>query len=66
MEKLTYEQALLKLEETVKELEKGDKTLDESMKLFEQGNEMGAYCLKCIEEARLKIEQISEIKEKQE
>lgn len=66
MEKMTYEQALSKLEETVKQLEKGDKSLDESMKLFKEGNELGAYCLKCIEDARLKIEQLSEIEEKQD
>ena len=66
MNEMTFEQALKKLEETVAKLEKSDLSLDESLKLYAQGNELSAFCLKCLEEAQLKITDISEINESRE
>ena len=43
MTKLSYEQAVARLEEIVSLLENGNSPLQESMKLFQEGTERGAY-----------------------
>lgn len=65
MEKLTFENALKQLEETVSKLESNELTLDESIELYSKGNELSAFCLKCLDEAQLKITDISQIKEQE-
>ncbi len=52
---LTYEQAMTRLEEIVAQLEGGKCTLDESMKLFEEGAKMTDFCRKALSEAEQKI-----------
>ncbi|MDD2533753.1 MAG: exodeoxyribonuclease VII small subunit [Eubacteriales bacterium] len=42
--KLTYEQAISQLEKIVSRLESGDVSLDESVKLFQQGTELSRFC----------------------
>lgn len=54
-EELTYEMAVKRLEEIVNLLEKNEATLDESMKLFEEGTKLAALCNKKLEEAEQKI-----------
>lgn len=44
MTELTYEQALKKLEEIVNKLESGSISLDESIKLFEEGTKLADFC----------------------
>ena len=39
-EKLTFEQAMGRLEEIVKRLERGDAPLEESLSLFEEGTRL--------------------------
>lgn len=56
MEKeMTYEKAMSRLEEIVSLLEKSEITLDESMKLFEEGTKLTAFCSKKLSEAEQKI-----------
>lgn len=56
MEKeMTYEKAMSRLEEIVSLLEKSEITLDESMKLFEEGTKLTALCSKKLSEAEQKI-----------
>jgi len=52
---LTYEQAMIRLEEIVAQLEGGKCTLDDSMKLFEEGAKMADFCRKALSEAEQKI-----------
>lgn len=66
MKDMTYEQALKQLEETVEKMENGDLSLEESLKLYEKGNQLSAFCIKEIENAKLKIKEISEIENSQE
>lgn len=66
MKQITFEQALKELEDIVANLEKNDLSLDESMKLYSKGNELSAFCLKCLEEAKLKITDVSDLNVKQE
>ena len=43
-EELTYEKAMTRLEEIVSLLEKNDVSLDDSIKLFEEGTRLTAFC----------------------
>lgn len=52
---MTYETAVKRLEEIVSTLERNEVSLDESMKLFEEGTALTALCSKKLEEAQQKI-----------
>ena len=60
IDELTFEQAFAELEESVRALERGDLPLEESLALFERGQQLAAYCGKMLDNAELKIEQIEE------
>jgi exodeoxyribonuclease VII small subunit len=51
-----FEKSLLRLEEVVKRLEGTDLSLDEAMKLFEEGVKLSHDCQKQLEEAEGKVE----------
>lgn len=51
----TYEKAMARLEQIVSALEGGRCTLDESLKLFEEGTKLTAYCQKALKTAEQKI-----------
>ncbi len=55
MKELTFEQAMERLEEIVSVLESGKGTLDESMKLFEEGTALTAFCTESLKNAEQKI-----------
>lgn len=52
---MKFEEAMRELEETVKKLESGDATLEESMELFEKGVTLSRTCQKLLGEAQLKV-----------
>ncbi len=52
---ITFEQAMARLEQIVATLESGRCTLDESMKLFEEGAKLTAFCQKALRSAEQKI-----------
>ena len=56
---LTFEQALVALEETVALLEAGDLALEDSLALFERGQRLADYCSKLLNEASLRVEQLT-------
>jgi exodeoxyribonuclease VII small subunit len=58
IEGLTFEQAFTELEESVRTLERGDLPLEESLALYERGQELSAYCAKLLDEAELKVQQV--------
>lgn len=53
---LTFEDALARLENIVRELEKGETALDESVKLFEEGIKLSGICSKYLKDAQQKVE----------
>ena len=55
MAELTFEQAMTRLEQIVATLEGGRCTLDDSLKLFEEGTKLTAYCADQIKNAEQKI-----------
>lgn len=55
---LTYEEAVKRLEEIVARLEGGDASLDESMKLYEEGVALADFCDKKLTGAKQKITEL--------
>lgn len=58
MDNMTYEQAITRLEEIVSQLEKSDISIDESLKLFEEGTRLTSFCKDKLENAKAKITEI--------
>ena len=56
MAPVKFEQAMARLETIVGELEKNDLSLDESLKIFEEGIRLSKNCLKILEEAEHRVE----------
>ena len=56
---LTYEKAVARLEEILALLEKNETSLDESIKLFEEGTKLTAFCRDKLENAKQRITEIS-------
>ena len=54
--KLSYEQAREELAEIVESLEGGSATLEESLKLWERGEELAKICQEWLDGAKKKIE----------
>jgi len=59
MKETKFEDALDKLEDIVEKLEAGEISLDDSLKVFEEGNELVKLCMKKLTEAEQKIKTIS-------
>ncbi|MBI2251654.1 MAG: exodeoxyribonuclease VII small subunit [Armatimonadetes bacterium] len=57
---LSYEKSLKRLEEIIEMLEKGELTLDESLKNFEEGMELSSYCALKLKDAEIKIKKLIE------
>lgn len=57
-EPLTFEQALQELEAVVSRLEEGQSALEESMTLFERGQELVAICNKALDGAELRLQKV--------
>ncbi|MDZ7269976.1 MAG: exodeoxyribonuclease VII small subunit [candidate division KSB1 bacterium] len=54
-EKRTFESAMRRLEEIVQILERGESTLEESLRLFEEGTELAKFCQARLNEAEAKL-----------
>ena len=53
-----FEKSLFELEKIVDRMEKGDQTLDETMKDFERGMVLSEQCQKSLDEAQQKVEKL--------
>lgn len=53
--KLSFEQAVAKLEEIVRELESGNPDLETSLRLFEEGVKLSRRCLELLDHAKGRI-----------
>ena len=56
----TFERAMTRLEQIVAALESGKCSLDDSMKLFEEGTKLTSYCSRQLTAAEQKIRQLTE------
>jgi len=57
-EEIPFEDYLRKLERIVQQLEEGELTLDESVKLYEEGMSISKLCLDKLNKTKQKIEQL--------
>ena len=58
-ESMTFEQSVTRLEEIVRQMENGDVALEEALKLFEEGTALAASCNKLLDNAELKVLQMT-------
>ncbi len=58
MSKMTFESAMRRLEEIVNELERGDLTLEESLKIYEEGIKLNQFCSAKLDETEKKIKEL--------
>jgi exodeoxyribonuclease VII small subunit len=59
VEELSYEEAMAELESITAALEGGRNPLEDSMKLFERGQALVAYCGALLESAQLKAQKLA-------
>ena len=58
-QELTFEAALADLEAIVSQLEAGELGLEESIALFERGQQLADHCNKLLADATLRVEQLT-------
>jgi len=57
--KLSFEEALKRLEEIVEELEQGDIKLDDMLKSYEEGAQLIRFCMAKLKDVEGKIKKLS-------
>ncbi len=55
MKKLDLEKAMVRLEEIADLLESGEKSLDESLELFQEATELVEFCSQSLQDAETKL-----------
>lgn len=59
--KLKFEEAMQRLQEIVGKLESGEASLEESMKLFEEGAKLSSQCYQLLDKAEQQVTQLAKI-----
>ena len=59
--KLKFEEAMRRLQEIVGKLESGEVSLEESMKLFEEGAKLSSQCYQLLDKAEQQVIQLAKI-----
>ena len=54
----SFEQNMVRLEQIVRAMERGDVPLEESLKLFQEGTDLVRSCGKLLDEAQLQVKMI--------
>ena len=54
----SFEEAMTRLEQIVRAMERGDVALEESLKLFQEGTELVRSCQKLLDQAQLQVKKI--------
>ena len=57
-ENKTFEENLLRLEQIVRTMERGEAPLEESLKLFQEGTELVRACGKLLDDAQLQVKKV--------
>jgi len=58
-ETMSFEEVMQELEQIVTQLENEQMSLDQSLALFERGQLLGNYCMQVLENAELKVSQLT-------
>ncbi len=61
-EEIAFEDAMKRLESIVETLGEGNLSLEDSLKMFEEGMELCTFCNKKLDEAEYKVEKLMERK----
>ncbi|MDA9573930.1 exodeoxyribonuclease VII small subunit [Rickettsiales bacterium] len=59
IKKLSYEEAMTKLEQVVENLSSNNVKLDNMVELYQEGKALHDHCSKLLKEAKLKIEEVN-------
>jgi exodeoxyribonuclease VII small subunit len=59
LDQLSYEEAFAELEAIVTALESDERSLEESLALFERGQALARHCTEMLDRAELKVQQLS-------
>ena len=54
----SFEENLMRLEQIVRTMERGEAPLEESLKLFQEGTELVRACGKLLDEAQLQVKKV--------
>ena len=57
--KQSFEEKIIRLEQIVRSMERGDVALEESLKLFQEGTELVRSCGELLDKAELQVRKIS-------
>lgn len=55
----TFEENMVRLEQIVRAMERGDVPLEESLKLFQEGTALVGSCTKLLDDAELQVKKIA-------
>lgn len=55
----SFEKNMQRLEQIVRAMEQGEVSLDESLKLFQEGTELVRSCSKMLDEAQLQVKKLT-------
>ena len=58
-EKISFEKSMERLEQIVRTMEQGDVSLDESLKLFQEGTALVRSCSKMLDDAQLQVKKLT-------
>lgn len=64
--KMKFEESMQRLREIVDKLESGEETLENSMKLFEEGAKLSAQCYQMLDKAEQQVMELTKIAESEE
>lgn len=64
--KLKFEEAIQRLQEIVGKLESGEESLEDSMKLFQEGAKLSAQCYQMLDKAEQQVAQLTKIADSEE
>lgn len=64
--KLKFEKAMQRLQEIVGKLESGEESLEDSMKLFQEGAKLSAQCYQMLDKAEQQVAQLTKIADSEE
>ncbi|HIY25691.1 MAG TPA: exodeoxyribonuclease VII small subunit [Candidatus Acutalibacter pullistercoris] len=64
--KMNFEEAMARLSQIVEKLETGEESLENSMKLFEEGAKLSAQCYQILEKAQQKVTELTAVEEETE
>ena len=64
--KLKFEEAMQRLQEIVGKLESGEESLEDSMKLFQEGAKLSAQCYQMLDKAEQQVAQLTKFADSEE